>query len=165
MRSYDAWEQAVVTARQEQGSWDWTLAALAVEGAALGQTPKQMAGPFGRSASRVRRLLQVWRAFPAAEDRPEGLAFDHYVEAVTTEAPADWIAVAADEHWSVRQLRDAIKVAQAADPSQVQQDRLEGAWRGFCNAAEAAGAERCRAFAPTVARWLEDHRGEGGTPR
>ena len=158
MRSYDAWEQAVVTARQEQGSWDWTLAALAVEGAALGQTPKQMAGPFGRSASRVRRLLQVWRAFPAAEDRPEGLAFDHYEETVTTEAPADWIAVAADEHWSVRQLRDAIKVAQAADPSQVQQDRLEGAWRGFCNAWAVSDAATREGVLRTVRAWIQDQR-------
>lgn len=160
VRSYDQWEQAVVTARQEQGSWDWTLAALAMEGAALGQSPKAMAGPFGRSASRVRRLLQVWRTFPEAADRPEGLAFDHYVEAVATDDPAGWIAVAADEQWSVHQLREAIRVAKAADPEQARQDALEGAWRRFCNAWEQAGEARCRAFAPTVARWLQDKKVE-----
>lgn len=134
MRSFDEWEQAVVTARQERGEWEWTLAALAVEGRALGASAGQVGSALGISASRVRRLCQVWRAFPAEADRPPTLSLEHFVLAVATDDPTTWVARAADAGWSVRQLRDAITVEDAADACLRRREALAGAWRGFCNA-------------------------------
>ncbi|MCL8207230.1 MAG: hypothetical protein K6V97_04030 [Actinomycetia bacterium] len=161
-RPLDEWQQLVAEALSHERTMQWTLAALAYEGAipppeGLGLTPKEMAGPLQCSASRVRRLIQVWRAFPDPAQRPPTLYFEHFVVAVATADPQGWVDTAADREWSVAQLRDAIRALKAADPDEVRRTTVERRWRAWCNAYEAADPQTQASMRQQVADWLAAH--------
>ena len=146
-RDLEAWEQTVVENRERRLDDHWTDAALAYEGrATLGLTPDQMAGAFGVSAAQVRRLLRVWAVFADPATRIPTLAWGHYVRAVATDDPLEWVQKAADAQWSLRDLDEAIRAARARDSREVQQTALEGTFRRFQRAWEDADPDQRSAF-------------------
>lgn len=102
-----------------QGNEDdvrWAKGALLV--AALdgfGLKPNQAASAFGCSAAQCREMARTFRAFADEGTRIPCLSWYHHRLASKTDDPAGWIARAADNDWSTRQLAEAIKGAESAE--------------------------------------------------
>lgn len=73
------------------------------------KTASMIATDVGRTASYIRQMIATAKAFPKPEDRADDLSFSHHRIAAMTENPAAWIDKAAQNSWSQRELKQAIK--------------------------------------------------------
>lgn len=67
-----------------------------------------IASQIGKSTAYIRTVHKTFIAFPTEEQRIPTLSWTHHKIAAFTDNPAQWIARAADEEMSTRQLREAI---------------------------------------------------------
>jgi hypothetical protein len=81
------------------------------------------------SASYIRSLAATAKAFPEAVRNPS-LTMGHHRIAAQTESPKVWLKRAADRHWSVREMEDAVRGRSLDDEYQAQVERLE---KAVCN--------------------------------
>lgn len=66
----------------------------------------------GLSPSLIRQMIKTYNAFPDESTRIHSLSFYHHrLAAVRTDDPHKWIALAADNEWSSRQMAEEIKKA------------------------------------------------------
>lgn len=93
--------------QEEEGKWG-QAAALVVMRYGMGMKWADIASQTGYSASMVRAMVKTFMAFPEESLRVPTLEFTHHRIAADTEEPLKWIALAADNNWSTRQLREAI---------------------------------------------------------
>lgn len=108
--------QAYVNLQGDEDDVRWSKGALLV--AALdgfGLKPNQAASAFGCSAAQCREMARTFRAFPDEGTRIPSLSWYHHRLAAKTDDPAGWIARAADNDWSTRQLAEAIKGAESVE--------------------------------------------------
>jgi hypothetical protein len=101
--------QAGISASQMVDDSRWTMGACAtaaIDGYNL--TAGEVASWFGCSSSQVRELAKTFRAFPDESQRIPSLSWRHHRVAANTPEPGFWIARAADEDWSTRQMQEAI---------------------------------------------------------
>lgn len=77
----------------------------------MGVSSRKAASWLGCSAAQVRELAKTYRAFPDESMRIPYLTWRHHRLAANTPEPEKWIALAADNEWSTRQLAEQIKVA------------------------------------------------------
>lgn len=77
----------------------------------MGVSSRRAASWLGCSAAQVRELAKTYRAFPDESMRIPYLTWRHHRLAANTPEPERWIALAADNEWSTRQLAEQIKIA------------------------------------------------------
>lgn len=77
----------------------------------MGMNPRSIASAVGCSASLVRKLTRTFNTFPKDEDRNPVLSFRHHQIAAYSNDPKGWLAKAADNNWSTRQLQEAVKAS------------------------------------------------------
>lgn len=99
--------------QEEEGKWG-QAAALVVMRHGLGMKAKDVAAQAGCSAALVREMVRTFMAFPEEAVRVPTLSFYHHRLAAATAEPLKWIAFAADNNLSTRQLKEAIQEAGAA---------------------------------------------------
>lgn len=68
-----------------------------------------VASQQNRSANTIRSWVAAYQAFPEETDRIPTLHFTHHCIAALSEDPAYWIAQAADQHWTTKELHMAIR--------------------------------------------------------
>lgn len=94
----------------------WLRAEIALQAEReYGVTPQAWASEVGCSASWVRQLRRAARAFPKEEDRDPLVPFAVHVLCASTSNPQDWLRRAGAEHWSVADLRGALKAGALED--------------------------------------------------
>lgn len=86
----------------------WDRAAIVTALYETGLTPRQIASSVGCSASLCRKFIRTFNAFPLPEDRINILSFRHHVIAAYTDDPLKWVAMAADNQWSTREMQERI---------------------------------------------------------
>lgn len=84
--------------------------------------PRQIASALGCSSSLVRKMARVFNAFPNNEDRIPVLSFRHHIIASHSSNPAEWLAKAADNEWSTRQLQEAINTTKETE--EIKKDKI-----------------------------------------
>lgn len=104
----------------------WERAAVVTALCETGLSPREIASMLGCSASLCRKFVKTFNAFPCPEDRVPYLSFRHHVIAAYTDDPAYWIARAADESWSTRQMQERLNKEPEEDK---QFDKAERALR------------------------------------
>lgn len=75
---------------------------------AMGAKVNWLSSQTGESPAQIRELVKVYRAFPEESMRVPELSWYHHRLAANTPDPLKWIAKAAEEHLSTRQLRELI---------------------------------------------------------
>ncbi|MGB9804848.1 hypothetical protein, partial [Desulfofundulus sp.] len=80
----------------------------------MGLSYRKIASLVGCSESTVRKYAKTYRAFPDESLRVPELSFEHHWAAANSSDPGKWIARAADEHLSTRQLRKEILKEEAS---------------------------------------------------
>lgn len=103
--------QICVTLKQAKEDNQWGLGAACfalTEG--FGCSAGQVAAWLGCSAAQVRELVKTYRAFPDESTRVPTLSWRHHRLAAGTPEPEMWIAMAADNDWSTRQMDEQIKI-------------------------------------------------------
>ena len=108
--SYELIIQELVNTAEAETENLWRRAALiyvAIE--RMGVKAGDIAEKIFKSGSHVRQLCKTFAAFPEELDRVAELTFNHHAEAAKTDDPAYWLARAADEALSVRELRKLIR--------------------------------------------------------
>ncbi|MGB9886294.1 MAG: HNH endonuclease [Moorellales bacterium] len=146
--------------QEEEGRWG-QAAALVVMRRGMGMKWNRIASLVGFSNGLVRAMVKTFEAFPEEALRIPTLGFTHHRIAAATAEPLKWVALAADNGWSTRQLREAI-LREAAATEEARQDlrmaKAEKALRlareVFAEGGAAAEwlAERLAAEVPVAAR-------------
>ncbi len=127
-RSHEELTQLALNLVDADRQVQWGIADYALEDKdGNGLSADAIASAWGMKAATVNKLIRAARLFPREEDRLAELSFSHFVTACATTDPHAWIAKAADQHWSTRDLADEIKVAKAADPAEAQRSRIDSA--------------------------------------
>ncbi len=106
----------------------WTEGAVCfamMEG--MGLKASEIGSMFGCSAAHVRMMAKTFLAFPDESTRVPELSWSHHKIAAEFggEKAREWLAEAADRHWSTRQLREAIKSSEG--PREAKDVRLKKA--------------------------------------
>ena len=109
--SYDQIISRIIDLSQASDENLWSQAALffyAREGMCV--KAGQIASDAGYSAVYVRELSKTHQVFPDEDSRPykEAITFSHYRMCAKTDDPHSWIAQAAENAWSVRELIKAL---------------------------------------------------------
>jgi len=99
--------------RGEDSMWD--RAAIVTALYETGLTPRQIASSLGCSASLCRKFVRTFNAFPDPEKRIPFLSFRHHVIAAYTDDPEKWINLAADNHWSTREMQEHVNIQDKDD--------------------------------------------------
>lgn len=144
---YEELIQRAVDCLQNEQEARWTLGAICAVLVNVLQAQKgDVASQLGCSARYVSELVRTWEAFPTEEARNPELSWQHHRLAASTEAPAEWLARAADAGWSTREMQEAIREAQGE--KQEQSKEMKKAERAFSLVREvlSAGGE--------AAEWL-----------
>lgn len=108
--------QAYVNLQSDEDDARWAKGAIlvaAIDG--FGIKAGQAASIFGCSAAQCREMARTFRAFPDESTRVPSLSWYHHRLAAKTDDPAGWIAKAADNEWSTRQLAEAIKGSESPE--------------------------------------------------
>lgn len=98
-------DQLMVTAEQNVREENRKLGLWVSVRVKMGLKPKEIAAKLNRSESYVKKLIRTFRAFPLPEDWNPELTWEHHAAAAATDDPVAWLARAADEGWSTRDLR------------------------------------------------------------
>lgn len=107
--SYEELIQAFINAETDKDGSSWKQAAIAFYlKERMAVQAKTVSSDVGKSPRYVNQLVKTFSAFPEEGDRALDLSFSHHLKAAETDDPAYWIAQAADNHWSVRELQRAI---------------------------------------------------------
>ncbi len=107
--------QACISLKEEAEEIKWVKAQLLYAILTTGVTASWVASQINASASWVRKLVKTYRAFPSEDMRVPEVGFEmHYIAAMSPD-PAGYLARAADEGLSTRQLRKLIKEETASD--------------------------------------------------
>jgi hypothetical protein len=97
----------------------WLQAELAVTATRdYGLSAAAWATEIGCSAAWVRSLCRTHRAFPQEDARVALLPFSVHAACAATSDPSGWLQRAEAGAWSVRDLRAAIRQAQAGDATE-----------------------------------------------
>lgn len=116
---------------EEDGKWG-QAAVLVILQHGFGLKPSQVAAECGISPSLVREMARTFLAFPDENTRVVELSFYHHRLAATrTDDPQKWIALAADNGWSTRQMAEQIKLAKCTTEEQREEAVLAKAERAF----------------------------------
>lgn len=89
--------------------WSQADAAFALRSFWRSKTASELAAANGLSPSYIRQLIRTADAFPP-NIRRHDLSFTHHKLAAMTDAPARWLALAAANGWSKREMAEAIRV-------------------------------------------------------
>ena len=111
MDSYDQIISRIIDLSQASDENLWSQAALFYYAREVrGVKASQIASDAGYSAVYVREALKTHATFPEESDRPykEAITFSHYRICAKTDDPHSWIARAAENNWSVRELIKAL---------------------------------------------------------
>jgi hypothetical protein len=100
--------QAYITLEEQEADCRWAKAQLLDAMVSAGAKASWIASQIGTSAAQVREMVKVYRAFPQEDMRIPELSWYHHRLAANTPDPGYWIARAADEQMSTRQMREAI---------------------------------------------------------
>lgn len=114
-----------------------------------GLKPNAIASFTGNSASTCRKMIKTFSVFGDPDTRITYLSFRHHQEASYSTDPYRWIAEAADNEMSTRQLREAIK-ADGLGPVAVKEQRMAKAERITMMISEILAIE------DEVSRWLTE---------
>lgn len=156
-QSYEALTQRVLDLVAANRIVQWGVADYAWEAMRnLGISANQLASDWGFSASTIRKMVKVATIFPETTDRNPELSFSHYVIASAASHPLQWIADAADRHWSTRDLRDAIKESAATDPHEARQTAFERAFQRLRKQWEATEPADRMERATAITAWYFD---------
>lgn len=85
----------------------WDKADLLAEALDGGAKAKEIAPEAGCSASYVRQLAAIARAFPESHRHPT-LTVSFYLAAVKASNPCEWVDRAHDNNWSLAELKEAL---------------------------------------------------------
>ena len=108
--SYDDMVQRYINDIQDEQETAWQRAAKAFYVTERMQVkPSAFAADVGCSATLIREQARTFRAFADEETRVPTLSFYHHRLAAKTDDPAYWIAQAADNMWSTRQMAQGIR--------------------------------------------------------
>lgn len=107
--------QAFITLQEQEADCQWAKGEILAALLDRQVKPSWIASQVGVSAAQVRELVKVYRAFPEPGMRVPQLSWYHHRVAANFSDPAGWIARAADEQMSTRQLREAILENEAQD--------------------------------------------------
>ncbi len=141
-RSHEELTQLALNLVDADRQVQWGVADYALEDKeGNGVSTKAIASDWGLSDSTVNRMIRAAKRFPAKEDRAVDLSFSHFLIAMTADTPKAWIVQAADQHWSTRDLRDAIQQHHAADPVQAEQTAWDRALQRVRKILEASEAQ------------------------
>ena len=140
-RSHEELTQLALNLVDADRQVQWGVADYALEDKeGNGVSTKAIASDWGLSDSTVNRMIRAAKRFPTKEDRAVDLSFSHFLIAMTTDTPKAWIVQAADQHWSTRDLRDAIQQHDAADPVAAEQTAWDRALQRVRKLVEASDA-------------------------
>lgn len=95
--------------------WEQADAAFALRSLWRSKTASELAAANGLSPSYIRQLIRTADAFPL-NIRRRDLSFTHHKLAAMTDAPARWLALAAANGWSKREMAEAIRVDRHGAP-------------------------------------------------
>ncbi|AEG14341.1 HNH endonuclease [Desulfofundulus kuznetsovii DSM 6115] len=112
--SLDELLQAYADAEKAEQTCRWAKGEIIEMMRSMGLSYRKIASLVGCSESTVRKYAKTYRAFPDENLRVPELSFEHHWAAANSSDPAKWIARAADEHLSTRQLRKAILEEEAS---------------------------------------------------
>jgi len=102
--------QIFVDAKESEESSRWAqAAALVILRDGLKIKPAKISSMVGISPALVREMTRTFNVFHDEGTRVPELSFYHHRLASATDDPFGWIARAADEGWSTRQMADEIK--------------------------------------------------------
>lgn len=107
--------QSYISLEEHERECRWIKGQLLDAMIKSGVKPSWIASQVGVSASQVREMVKVYRAFPKEEMRIPELSWYHHRVAAATPEPEKWIAWAADEQLSTRQMREKILQKEASD--------------------------------------------------
>ena len=111
-RTLDELFQEYASLQESEDDARWSKGAVCLvltEG--MKASSSQVASWFGCSAAQVREMAKTFRAFPDESKRVPTLDFMHHRIAAGTEEPEKWIAEAADNELSTRQMKEQIAIA------------------------------------------------------
>ena len=111
MDSYDQIISRIIDLSQASDENLWSQAALFFYAReVMGVKAGQIASDAGYSAVYVRELSKAHQVFLDEDSRPykEAITFSHYRMCAKTDDPCGWIARAAENGWSVRELIKAL---------------------------------------------------------
>jgi len=135
----NSWETDVsvfIQYQQERDDSGWKLAehATRMRKKYGPNTASKLAAEVNLSAAYLRKLMDAANAFPE-EKRDLGLQISHHIEAAQSDRPEYWLQQAAENNWSVREIRQAKKDVNDQrsedEDLQVQMERLEQQVRKF----------------------------------
>ncbi|MEW6228061.1 MAG: hypothetical protein AB1700_08250 [Bacillota bacterium] len=121
-----SWEeilQLLLSLEEAQDECKWQQGEVLAALAECGVSQKAVASEIGKSASYVRERIRTWRAFPEEGTRVRDLSWQHHRIAAKTDDPQNWIAKAADNGWSTRDLEQAIKEARSPNSAVTQEEK------------------------------------------
>ncbi len=125
--SYEELMQMAVECRQQGEAAQWTLGALCSLMTEICQVKRgDIASMLGCSARYVGELIRVWRVFPSDSQRVPDLGWEHHRIAASQMDPKAWIEMAADEEWSTREMRAAVKAVHPVEEAAMV--RAKRAW-------------------------------------
>lgn len=125
--------------KEEEGKWG-QAAALVVMRLGLKMSARQVSAETGLSPALVREMVRTFEAFPEEEMRVPELSFYHHRLASKTSDPQKWIALAADNQWSTRQMADKIRLAECRTGEAEEEALLAKAERALRMAGEVVEA-------------------------
>jgi hypothetical protein len=111
-RTLDELLQEYISLQESEDDTHWSKGAVCLvftEG--MGASASKVASWFGISAAQVRELVKTFKAFPEESKRVPDLDWMHHRIAANTLEPDKWIAEAADNDMSTRQMQEKIDVA------------------------------------------------------
>lgn len=121
-----SWEeilQLLLSLEEAQDDCKWQQGEVLAALAECGVSQRTIATEIGKSSSYVRERIKTWRAFPEEGTRVRDLSWQHHRIAAKTDDPQGWIAKAADNGWSTRDLERAIKEARNPNSALTQEEK------------------------------------------
>jgi len=110
-RTLDELIQLYISLQENEDDNRWSKGAVCLaitEG--MGVSTRLTASWLGCSAAQVRQMVKTYNAFPDEAMRVPSLSWRHHCVAANTEEPCKWIASAADNDWSTRQMQEKIDI-------------------------------------------------------
>lgn len=121
-----SWEeilQLLLSLEEAQDDCKWQQGKILAALIDCGVPQKVIVSETGKSSSCIRERVKTWRAFPDESTRVRELSWQHHRIAAGTDDPQGWIAKAADNHWSTRDLEKAIKEARNPGSALTQEEK------------------------------------------
>lgn len=148
--------QAYISLEEKEADCRWAKAEILSAITNAGAKASWIASQIGTSAAQVREMVKVYRAFPTEGMRVPELSWYHHRLAANTPDPAQWIARAADEQMSTRQMREAIIQDDIQNGKEPPPD--DGLETKYLKKAEAAvkAIEEILMHGGLAAKWLKD---------